>query len=97
MSVCIYICAPPAQLDSSKLSSLQNAVDGSASTIECLVELFQLSETKILHCGDNLVLQGGAGPLLTDKVAAGAHRSIVDFDSHLEDISQDWTNADLLS
>lgn len=88
---------PPAQLDSSKLSSLQDAIDGSASTIGCLVELFQLSETKILRSGDSLLLQGGAGPLLTDKVAAGTHRLIVDFDNHLEDITQDWTNADLLS
>ena len=42
---------------------------------------------------------GGWAPLrarFLNLFAAGKHRGLVDWDEHLDDVSADWTNAELL-
>lgn len=39
----------------------------------------------------------GLAEQLAEKLAAGVHRQVVDFEDHLDDISRDWTNAGLAS
>ena len=40
---------------------------------------------------------GGIADLLTEYVAEGRHRKVADFEEHMEQLSLDWLNKDLLA